>query len=257
MAWSFAEIRPQLDHFFENLRSALAAPAASGVDRRRLEDFLQQATRLQERLYACLESSERAELKAIVEEIQVLAYRTRILFGSPLSGAAWKDVQVVLAEVPTTPVPMRTLEDSEPSRYASGDLLGDRRNLRLPDRTLVSATPAHAERTLEAPDLSFSLTVEFPVVEVSVVPPEAPVSAPAAIQAEPPPPEEPEAPPEAPARPPEPLFPALAWEFPRWPLLTRCLAFLLGAIAAATIGGLVPLFTTVAGGIICMRAVRP
>lgn len=251
MAWSFAGIRPQLDHFFENLRSALAAPSASGVDRRRLEDFLQQADRLQARLYACLESSERSGLKAIVEEIRVLAYRTRVLFGSPLPGAAWKDVQAVLAEIPTPPAPMRSLEETEPPGYASGDLLGDRRDLRLPDRTLVSATPAHAAQTLEDRDLAVTLTAEIPGAEVPALPPEAP--APLASRLELAAPEVPEAPPEAPAL----LPPASAWDFPRWPLLTRCLAFLLGAIAASAIGGFVPLLTALAGGIVCMRAVRP
>ncbi len=301
-AWSFAGLRPKLDRFFDNVRTSLDARAASGVDRRRLEDFRLQADSVQERLYACLESDDRSDLPAILKQLQVLAYRTRVFFGTPLPGVAWDDVTTMIEAVPPprpTPRPAsRPLEAAAPASYASGDLRDSRRDAKLPERTLVSATPAMRDRSdsvpaevappepselapselapsepttssaaplepapsLSAPSVSAAAALPTPTLDPPLPDPspesvlvfEEPLLASEAAE----PSISEAAPPEAS---PEPALaaPPAGWDLPRWPFLLGCLAFLVAAIAGATLGGTYPPLTALACGVLGVAVTRP
>lgn len=265
-AWSFAAIRPKLDRFFDSVRTSLEARASSGVDRRRLEDFLTQTQALQARLYACLESADRSDLPAVLKDIQVLAYRTRVLFGSPLPGVAWDDLQRLLAGLPQPePLPMRVLDGPAVSG-ASGELRAPRPQPAGPERTLVApaATAGGGELTAPAP-------APFPTAVLASEPSPGlpvPADAPPAMAPSPPPEAEasvPEEPPadDSPADAPSPAGETIstvladATALPlRIPYLMGVLVFLLGAIAGYALGGMHPLFTALASGFAAILVTR-
>jgi hypothetical protein len=269
---SVAGIRPKLDLFFGNLRAALAASAASGVDRRRLEAFQVQAASLQERLYDCLEQADRADLAPVLKDLQVLAYRTRVLFGRPLPGVAWDDLPRLLSDVPrpSAAPPERVLRGRADASFSSGDLRDPRREVSLPERTLVADRPA-----LSAP-------AEGPGAPTAVAsPPAAPAVAPPATEfAAEPEPSEPEPlelvmpePAALESAPPEPTGPEPAGPEPArpeaapvresgglpafGPILATCLIFLAGVTAGASLGGLYPPLTALACGALVLAAIRP
>lgn len=268
-AWSFGSLRPKLDRFFEGVRHALEARSDSGVDRHRLEDFLNQSNDLQVRLYTCLKSDDRSDLAAILKEIQVLAYRTRVLFGSPLPGVAWDDVHSLLLAVPPSAAPAsRVLEGAMHATLTSKDLTNARRESRLPDRTLASPSPAVRDSVLASREVSVILdpvsleppampanSLEVPADMATLTPPPAPHAAETRVEGTLPAPE-----PEFPGEPAEAL-PADAvtpgWTLPRWPALLGVLIFLLGAIAGSTLGGIHPFLTAVACGLLAIAATRP
>ena len=254
-AWSLAQIRPKLDGFFANVRASLEARADAGVDRRRLEDFLAQTRTLQERLYTCLGSDDRSDLPAVLKDIQVLAYRTRVLFGSPLPGVVWDDLQTLLAGLPAAPSgPGRVLTASDRSAFVTGELSQARRDVNLPDRTLVATVPVFqsAEPAMREAPLGESVReadsppspIGTPHVEASAPDPAEPAD----------PAPEGDVSPEAPPQPLEAAAPALA--FLRFPMLIGVLVFLLGAIAGSVLGGTHPLLTALACGLLAVAATR-
>lgn len=267
-AWSFSTIRPKLDHFFDNVRTSLEARAASGVDRRRLEEFLNQAQALKDRLYACLGGDDRSDLPAILKELQVLAYRTRVLFGSPLPGVAWDDLHHLLSTMPPVPAPaMRVLEGRPKAAFASGELKDVPRTAGS-DRMRVATVPPleGTELVGRAPLVfpEFTLTQDLPLAgaENQLAPAEADrgdagadAEAGRAILAE----AEPEAPLESPAAAESPrsgMPDVLAMPF-RVPRLMDVLVFLLGTIAGYSLGGAPPSLTAVACGILAILVTRP
>ena len=264
---SVAGIRPKLDLFFGNLRSALAASAASGVDRRRLEAFQAQAASLQERLYDCLEQADRADLAPVLKDLQVLAYRTRVLFGRPLPGVAWDDLPRLLSAMPRPSASHaeRVLRGRADVSFSSGDLRDPRREVSLSERTLVADRPAP------------SAQAEGPGAPTAVVPPPAApeVAPPVAELAAEPESSEPESsglePLELALPEPVPLEPASLEPAPSeaapvresgglpafGPILATCLIFLAGVIAGASLGGLYPPLTALACGALVLAAIRP
>ncbi len=273
-AWSFGSLRPKLDRFFEHVRHALEARADSGVDRRRLEDFLTQTHSLQERLYACLASDERSELPLILKDIQVLAYRTRVLFGSPLPGVAWDDVQSLLLDVPMpaapAPAASRVLEGAARTSVPTRDLTDSRRQARLPERTLVAPAPAVLDSVLTSREVTVALDPSplgtLPLGPLPLEPPPEPPAGPGPALASliplPAPPAEVAqiaqavSEPDSGASLPE-ATEAPGWALPRWPALLGVLIFLLGAIAGSTLGGLHPPLTAMACGILAIAVARP
>ena len=268
-AWSFSAIRPKLDTYFDRIRLSLEARASDGVDRQRLEDFLGHAQTLKERLYVCLESDDRSDLPVILKDVQVLAYRIRVLFGSPLQGVAWDDLHQLLADLPPPSEPaMRVLEGPRAARVPSGDLRDTRLDVRAPERTLVAPSrsggggtlvdrdPPRLPDGLAVPDVSSALAGE-------VTPPEAPVrlASPeeASSSAGASPLAEDAAPDDAPTPAMEPRkvdLPDLSALPLRIPFLMGVLVFLAGAIAGYSLGGSHPTFTALAGGIAAILATR-
>ncbi|MNK58227.1 hypothetical protein D3C87_772970 [compost metagenome] len=275
-AWSFAAIRPKLDRFFESVRTSLEARAAAGVDRRRLEDFLGQSQSLKERLYTCLESADRSELAAILKDIQVLAYRTRVLFGSPLQGVAWDDLQRLLADMPHSHAPaMGILDGGQTAAFVSGELKDSSRAGSM-ERTLVAPAPITGGTELVGcaplvfPESSLATGASL-ATEVSLP---APVDVSARPADLPDPPDVPSVLSEAPPRDvalletePPLASPAAAEAVPgaqtddfglpfRVPRLMAVLVFLLGAVAGYAVGGLHPALTSLACGIAAILATR-
>ena len=260
-AWSFAAIRPKLDRFFESVRTSLEARAAAGVDRRRLEDFLRQSQSLKERLYTCLESADRSDLAPILKDIQVLAYRTRVLFGSPLQGVVWDDLQRLLADMPPSEAPpMRVLEGKPKAAFASGELREVPR-ADGPERQLVATAPTvgggellgrsplafpEASRVTEA-SLATEVTPAAPAESSEDAAPSMDV---ASVEAEPPLESDPAA-----DAVPGAQTEDLALPF-RVPGLMEVLVFLLGAIAGYAVGGMHPALTSLACGIVAILATR-
>jgi len=284
-ARSFKALRPKLDGFFDAVRRSLESREAAGVDRGRLEEFLTQTQRLQERLYACLESDDRSDLPLILKDLQVMAYRIRVLFGTPLPGVAWDDLQLLFAGISGAP-PAETgsgsgvLEAPRAVWGDSSDLKDALRNARVGPRVLVAPTPAPAGGDLvsRTSDAAPSVTLEgratptHPDVatspEASVAPHAAVISVPdtAAVPLEPLPSETvaPEvAPPEATSTEvvsTEAVPPADAADLTALPLgvpfLMGMLVFLAGAIAGYSLGGTHPALTALASGIAASLAYR-
>jgi hypothetical protein len=165
-----------------------------------------------------------------------------------------------------------------PSPFASGDLRDARRDAKLPERTLVAATPAVRDRPEALPaEVAPPEARELDPPE-STLPELAPSESAESAAATLPPPTLPEPPPaleetliaseteealapeESPPEPslePLPAGSAAGWELPRWPFLFGCLVFLLAAIAGATLGGTYPPLTALACGLLGIAVVRP
>lgn len=282
---SFTALRPKLDAFFDGVRRSLESREAAGVDRSRLEEFLTQTQRLQERLYACLESDDRSDLPLILKDLQVMAYRIRVLFGSPLPGVAWDDLQLLFAGISPSP-PAETasgagvLEAPRAVWSDSTDLMAALRNARVGPRVLVAPTPADAggsDLVSRVPEPVPSVTLEGsatrPLPDVAPAPDVAPrpeppatpfaatISSPAPADALPPvaAPVASEAAPSEPALP-EAVPPVGAADLAALPLgipfLMGTLVFLAGAIAGYSLGGTHPSLTALAAGIAASLAYR-
>lgn len=285
-ARSFTALRPKLDGFFDAVRRSLESREAAGVDRGRLEEFLTQTQRLQERLYACLESNDRSDLPLILKDLQVMAYRTRVLFGSPLPGVAWDDLQLLFAGMSPSPPAEKgsgagVLEAPRAAWADSTDLKDALRNARVGPRVLVAPTPTGlggGDLVSRPPEPAPSVTLEGsatrPLPDVAPAPADAlpAVAAPDASESAPPEPALPEvAPPElalpedAPAEaalpePPVAVSPVGAADLAALPLgipfLMGTLVFLAGAIAGYSLGGTHPSLTALATGIAASLAYR-
>lgn len=269
--WSFSGIRPKLDAFFRNLRASLEARADSGVDRHRLETFLDQTKSLQERLYACLEREDRTDLPDLLKEVQVLAYRTRVLFGNPLPAVSWGDVQTLVSGGESSfgssaASSSYVLQAKSRAAYASRDLNASRREGALPQRTLLAPHHASVDGEL-ASATDASLATQAPLDASLVAPPDearlTSASQPeeAAPDSEPTPDPEPPAPPAAGGETEteteaETEVKASRLDFLRVPYLFGVLSFLLGLIAGAILGGVQPWLTAVACGVLAVLASR-